>query len=823
MTRILNSEAVAERARNLGTFNGVKLAFVSLMPAGAPTFAWLDVEFYNANHLSPLPAVGSFAIVGGTRVIGGSGAGQVKVTQVLAGANPTSLRLKVEPIGDYSTYTLRVPATGFDPLLRELPFKFRPGCFNLNCAPDWAPGEARPPEPTIDYLARDYDSFRHVLMTALAERVPGWEPTSEADLDQVLIDLIAADADEIADYQDRVGNEAFIATARKRLTLARQARLMDYHIHQGNQGSTWLAVQVSVDDTLPKDFGVWAGDHWMDPDAVIFAGAHDTKCFALLNAFGLYSWDESVTALEVGSTEADLSFPGMTQAQAIQVRDLLLGPDVDRILIQQELNPETGSVNGVDVHARQVLQLLPRDSTVPRAEVVEDPVHTPSNWMVRVRWLPEDRLLQRYCFITECQGNKIDNVSSFYGNLVWVTHGRPWRTTFKAPGSPLAGLDKSQFVGTDESVYELTLPADDKPKWGVLCPLTQAPLAYLETTPGGEKPTRTSLSAEVSGFAAPWIEQSDLIESQAGDPHFIVETDEYGRSEVRFGNGVNGRALPDGATVTCRYRVGQGVAGNVGCDTLTHFDAAALPSVTALWNPLDVVNGREPEPVAQIQRRVPEAYRQRQLRAVTLEDYAARAEELPEVSHARARYAWTGSWRTVRVAIDPAGTTTLTRQVARKIEDYLDAVRLIGEDLEIRPAVYVPLDIELRVCAASDYWPEDLRAELEQEFSDGYTPDGRRGFFHPDLWTFGQPLYASQIIGRALAVQGVDRVLLLSMRRWNPGAGGGLTTIVINPDDLPKAVINKLEVGPFEIVQVANDPSRLETGRMTFDILGGRR
>src|SRR5439155_20824626 len=134
-------------------------------------------------------------------------------------------------------------------------------------------------------------------------------PTSEADLDQVLIDLIAADADEIADYQDRVGNEAFIATARKRLTLARQARLMDYHIHQGNQGSTWLAVKVSLDATLPKDFGVWAGDHWADSDAMIFAGARDTKCFALLSTFGLYSWDESVTALEVGSTEADLTFP----------------------------------------------------------------------------------------------------------------------------------------------------------------------------------------------------------------------------------------------------------------------------------------------------------------------------------------------------------------------------------------------------------------------------------------------------------------------------------------------------------------------------------
>ena len=823
MTRILDPEALAERARNLGAFNGVKLAFVSLEPAGAPVFAWLDVEFESANHLSPLPAAGDFAVLGGTRVRGGSGPGQIKVTQVLAGADARSLRLRVEPIGDYSTYTLRVPAAGFYALLRELPFKFRPCCFNLNCAPEWAPGEARPDEPLIDYLARDYDSFRHVLMTALAERVPGWQPTSEADLDQVLIDLIAADADELADFQDRVGNEAYLATARKRLSLARHARLMDYHIHQGNQASTWLAAQVSLDTTLPADFGVWAGEHWKDPDAVIFAGARDTKCFALLDALDLYSWDDSVTALEAGSTEADLTLPGMTQAQAIQVRDLLLGPDVDELLIRQELNPDTGTTNGRDVHARQVLQLVPRDGSPARAEVVEDPVHAPSRWMVRARWRAEDRLVRRYCFLTRCDGARVEGVSRFYGNLVRVTHGRPWRTTFRPPGSLLAGLDTSQLVGRDEAFYELTQRADGVPKWGLLCPLTQAPLAYLETTPGGGQPTRTSLTVRVDGFAAPWIEQSDLIESHEGDEHFIVETDEYGRSQVRFGNGVNGRVVPEGAAVTGDYRVGQGVAGNVGCDTLTHFDPSALPDVIALWNPLDVVNGREPEPPAEIQRRVPEAYRQRQRRAVTLQDYARRAEELPEVSHARATYAWTGSWRAVRVAIDPVGTTTLSRSLARTIGDYLDAVRLIGEDVEVRPAIYVPLDIELSLCAHPAYWPEDLRAELEQEFSDGYTPDGRRGFFHADLWTFGQALYASQIIGRALAVHGVDRVRRLSMRRFNPGAGGATTTITITPGDLPEAVVDKVDVGPFEIIQVASDPSRLETGRITFDIQGGRR
>jgi hypothetical protein len=70
-------------------------------------------------------------------------------------------------------------------------------------------------------------------------------PSSEADLDQVLIDLIAADADEQADYHDRVMNERALATARKRVSLARHARLLDYHIHQGNQASTWLALEVA--------------------------------------------------------------------------------------------------------------------------------------------------------------------------------------------------------------------------------------------------------------------------------------------------------------------------------------------------------------------------------------------------------------------------------------------------------------------------------------------------------------------------------------------------------------------------------------------------
>src|SRR6185436_2324012 len=117
-------------------------------------------------------------------------------------------------------------------------------------------------------------------MTAMSRRVPDWAPTSEADLDQVLIDLIAADADEQADFHDRVMNERSIATARKRVSIARHARLMDYHVHQGNQAETWLALEVGGTADLPQDstppglpptilpndeFIVWTGGRWDDP------------------------------------------------------------------------------------------------------------------------------------------------------------------------------------------------------------------------------------------------------------------------------------------------------------------------------------------------------------------------------------------------------------------------------------------------------------------------------------------------------------------------------------------------------------------------------
>jgi Baseplate J-like protein len=810
---IIHQEGLEERARNLDAkgLNGMELVLVTLP---SPTEARLEVHFFNNRELANIINVRDFLISGGHRVLGGRATGEVQVTAI-AHPSPNILHLTVTPIGDYSTYTLSLNFQNIDPLFSELRFKFRPGCFSTECAPKQTFKPA-PQDPAIDYLAKDYDSFRHTMIAAMMQRVPGWRPTSEADLDQVLLELFSVAADELSDYQDRVMNEAYLPTARKRVSWARHARLMDYHIHQGNQASTWLALLLKPGQslTLPKPnptpglddipLIVWAGNKDINAtSAVLFMTRDRAEFDPLFNQMGLYTWGNAIPALAAGSTMADLQLlekdsnnqlvPIVNQADAIKLQNSIRSGKVKYLLIQERLNPLTGQAVGRNPNKRQLLKLLPGELG---ATVKQDPLT--ESWFVRVQWEEQDKLQFNYCFTVDCQNVKRENVSLFHGNLIEVYHGRPRNIEFKEPGT---------LLRANQYYYQRTK------RWGTLCQLPPETLAYKATPVGGEVPPQSTLEVEVivDGVSDRHEEAIDLIHSddsaEAGD-RFIVETDELGQSIIRFGNGVNGRELPDEATVRCKYQVGLGLEGNIGADTLIYFDRVFEDAIASVWNPFDVTNGKAPEPVAEIIRRVPEAYRFRQLRAVTLQDYVKRAEELPEVSKAAARYAWTGSWRTVQIAIDPVGKTVLDEPLRQKLARHLDAVRLIGEDLEIRPPRFVPLEIHVILCIHPEYWREDIKFLLNEEFSDGFTSDGRMAFFHPDRWTFGQELPASQIIGRLQAIQGVEHVISVTLKRWNEATPG--TDKIAN-------------LRPNEIIQVRSDRDHMEKGFIDFDVQGGRQ
>ncbi len=854
MSAITFPDFVDDRADVLASrgLDGLKLALVSLPAGPNPDHAGIDLRFFNGLHVGailadiggdPVRARQVFRIRGGSRIVAGSASGQVQVTAV-AGIDATRLALRIEPVGDYSTYTLELVwnASLIDPFFSAIGFKFRPGCFTNDCAPA-QPGRPPLPNPAIDYLAKDYDSFRHTLMVAMAERVPGWASTSEADHDQALIDLFAAAADELSDFQDRVMAEAYLGTTRKRVSLARHSRLVDYHLHEGNQSSTWLAVDVVAGQApftlIDQELVVWTGADPADDDAVFFATrqrrivapAQRQRLEPLLNRLRLHTWRNAQPALAAGSTSADIApLAGLvSQAEADALRDLVRNGLWREMLIAEILNPLTGALAGRKRAKRQLLRLLAGDD-VDRgaAESVFDPVT--STWLVRVNWREEDALRFDYSFTTFCPGpppTTVEDVSLFYGNLVTVHEGRPLEVHFYEPGSPLP-------TETDRVKHRHFARMDrfgDQRDWALAALPDEGPLAYLPPSsgaaPNGEEPARSTLWLQVEPAGAAretWDEVESLVHSDAsaenGD-HYMVETDERQRSVLRFGNGTNGRVLPVDAIVHAEYQIGGGHAGNIGADQLVNIQpltGALNGAVVAATNPFDVVDGRDPEPAERIRRNAPEAFRARQLRAVTLADYVNRAEEVTGVSRAVARYAWTGSWRTVRVAIDPAGFTalgdarsdTLWDELRPRVADHLEAVRLIGEDIELRPPRYVPLEIQVVVCAGEAYWREDLRFVLEQEFSSSWTSDGRRGFFNPEEWSFGQDLHRSAIEGRIHRVAGVEHVVSITMKRFSAPQAG-----------VPGA--EALEISFDEVVLLNNDPDHLEHGLIRFEVQGGRR
>ena len=68
---------------------------------------------------------------------------------------------------------------------------------------------------------------------------------SEADLGIALAELIAYVGDRLSYKQDAVATEAYLQTARSRISLRRHALLVDYHVHDGCNARIWMQLQVN--------------------------------------------------------------------------------------------------------------------------------------------------------------------------------------------------------------------------------------------------------------------------------------------------------------------------------------------------------------------------------------------------------------------------------------------------------------------------------------------------------------------------------------------------------------------------------------------------
>ena len=115
----------------------------------------------------------------------------------------------------------------------------------------------------------------------------------------------------------------------------------------------------------------------------------------------------------------------------------------------------------------------------------------------------------------------------------------------------------------------------------------------------------------------------------------------------------------------------------------------------------------------------------------------------------------------------------------------------------------------MSVCVKPDYFRSDVKRALLEVFSNRILPDGRRGVFHPDNFSFGQPVYVSRLYAAAQAVSGVASVHISMFQRQG------------EPDAKPLDD-GKLSLGRLEIARLDNDPNFPERGVFFLNLAGGK-
>src|SRR5262249_26696973 len=105
------------------------------------------------------------------------------------------------------------------------------------------------------YLAKDYAGFRQLILDRLAVTMPGWKERHVPDIGIALVEVLAYVGDHLSYYQDAVGTEAYLDTARRPISLRRPVRLVDYRMHEGCNARAWVFVETDTDFSLrPEDF-----------------------------------------------------------------------------------------------------------------------------------------------------------------------------------------------------------------------------------------------------------------------------------------------------------------------------------------------------------------------------------------------------------------------------------------------------------------------------------------------------------------------------------------------------------------------------------------
>jgi hypothetical protein len=747
-----------------------------------------------------------------------------------------TLTLSVEAPGDFSTYTLTIFGAGLDPFFDWIGFSFKAGCpSDLDCAavtPPCPPLVGDP--PPIEYLAKDFLSFRQALLDFSTLRYPAWQERSEADFGMMFLEALSAVADDLSYTQDRIAAEATLMTATQRRSVVRHARLVDYEAMPPVSASTWLQFEVAQGQaSIPHRVAAIAPSP--DGTRVTFetgAGLRDQSALPPAS----YLWNRSAATPIRGYWFDDSQQCLPAGATAMWVAGAGYGFQPGQMLLI-----ETQGENPGDPPIRQIVHLLAAGDPggPPVKETCDDiftlpvtgagppyltcPTSPPGGAeapaaVTRIAWQASDALTTaRDLSVTIVIGNIANATQGRTASEVFLI-GPPPQGVAQPPPSAIERLGPLPLIspgvcGTPPAIRLHTL--------------ANSPLAWLPQPaldPSGEPMPEIALVETTGSGAWGWVRS--LLLAEQFDPSFTIDPAAYATiaansdlsvqsdyasdagDTIRFGDSVFGANPDDGMAFTVTYRFGAGAAGNVAADAVSQLDANAGGGFVAVDNPLPAAGGSDAQTLQSIQRLAPQKFRASQPRAVLIADYATAAQTLPWVKRAGAQARWTGSWLTTFTTPEPVASEQITLDERTQLIDLLNRYRMAGTESYVPDPDYISIDLIVELCAQ----PNAFAAQVKQAVTAALSPTGpgaASAFFAVSRFVFGQPLQRSALEAAIQAIPGVAGVTCIEYRLRDQ-------TLAF----LPMGDI--VSVGPSQIIRCDNDPSRPNNGALAVVVEGGR-
>jgi hypothetical protein len=593
--------------------------------------------------------------------------------------------------------------------------------------------QAIAPISRLNYLSKDYDTFKQLIDTELTHKIPNWRDRNAADMMIAINEVLAYSGDMLSYKQDAVSTEAYLDTARFQLSMQRHCRLLDYTIEKKSNARTWLMINVSMAIDVPKGTPFFCGGN--EPEIavitppeyqnriggkeVVFEAMHNTHCKPEYNY--LTPYDFGIKSYKVQSGSQQMMLKGHIELTKGQL------------------------LSFIDKTSRLSAQIIRLNSdAVHRVDSLFGEKYTYITWykedQLRDSWNADDTLLSANIVLVD-RGETLP----YEGLQLSLNNGQyfaPLQNTNLVSAEPFNSIQAT--YRSANSALQQSLKK------------TKPLINIIELTEAMK--TKDTPETRINEHADVWTNVTDFLNSSSVSKHAVLD-EHQGSAMLRFGNGYFG-AFPNRFNYFyVSYRITPDQDHHVAAGMINqiylpnHIDKAneAIIEVKSLSVAFDVYTNESP---AKVKLAAPLLHRER-LNMALADDYIDAILENDKISDVCYQNIWTGNHQIFQFLVYPKQEESLALTL-KDIYQRLNHNKVLNQRFVIRSFTPLLLQLTLHVEAEPGFSAPALHKHLNQILSD----DPNLGLFARKNFIFGTKLYASQIIQALFNVDGVANVRL---------------------------------------------------------------